>query len=81
MTVKVVAESEVLHDVAAVLLEHLTPAKAVRFWASRQAEHVDYLRWRDEQFGAETVATLYEKIAAYQMNPPMPVDVDGVNEV
>ena len=24
------------------------------------------LSWRDEQFGAETVATLYDKIAAYQ---------------
>ena len=37
----------------------------MRFGASH-AEHGDYLSWRDEQFGAETVATLYDKIAAYQ---------------
>jgi hypothetical protein len=80
MTVKVVAESEVLHDVAAVLLEHLSPAKAVRFWASWHAEHGDYLRWREEQFDLETVATLYDKIAAYQMNQPVPVDAAGIDE-
>lgn len=66
MTVRVVAESEVMHDVADVLLQHLSPAKVVRFWASWHAEHGDYLSWRDEQFGTETVATLYDKIAAYQ---------------
>ena len=61
MTVQVIAEGEVMHDVAEVLLRHLSPAKAVRFWASWHAEHGDYLRWRDEQFGVATVAALYEE--------------------
>ena len=80
MAVRVLAESEVWHDVAEVLLQHLSPAKAVRFWASWHAEHGDYLHWRDEQFGAETVATLYDKITAYQDSQPTLVDAGDADK-
>lgn len=80
MTVQVIAEGEVMHDVAEVLLRHLSPAKAVRFWASWHAEHGDYLRWRDEQFGVATVAALYEEIAAYQQKQSTHSDAVGANE-
>lgn len=49
-----------------VLLEHLSPAKAVRFLASWQMGVGDYQHLRDAMFGDETVDTLYEKIVDYQ---------------
>jgi len=77
MTVKVLGESEIWYDVSQVLLQHLSPTRAVRFWASWQVGHSDYLRWRDEQFGDETVVTLYEKVLAHQESQPM---LTGVTE-
>lgn len=70
MSTTVIAEREIMREAAQVLLENLTPAKAARFWASWQVGQGDYLAWRDEQFASETVATLYEKISAYQANDP-----------
>ena len=70
MTVTIPSEGEVLREVSAVLMEHLSPAKVVRFWASWQASHSQYLAWRDDRFDAETVATLYEKVATYQHSLP-----------
>lgn len=32
----------------------------------------DYLQWRDEMFGQETVATLYPKVAEFQKMQPRP---------
>ena len=56
-----------LREVSQVLVEHLRPAMVVRFWASWQTGHgSSYLRWRDEYFQHETVATLYEKVQAFQ---------------
>lgn len=66
MTVKVFAEGEVLREVSQVLVEHLKPAMVVRFWASWQTGHGSYLRWRDEYFQGETVATLYEKVKEFE---------------
>jgi hypothetical protein len=53
-----------------ILDEHLSPAKVVRFWASWQTGHSEYLAWRDECFDAETVAGLCEKVQAYQAALP-----------
>ena len=66
MTVKVIGEGEVLREVSQVLVEHLRPAMVVRFWASWQTGHSSYLRWRDGYFQHETVATLYDKVTAFQ---------------
>ena len=46
--------------------DHLRLARAVHFWASWQTGYGGCLPWRDEHFKAETVATLYEKVLAYQ---------------
>ena len=66
MAVRVLGEGEVLREVSQVLVEHLRPAVVVRFWASWQTGHGSYLRWREEYFQHETVATLYEKVKAFQ---------------
>jgi hypothetical protein len=70
MTVRIPGEGEVLREVSAVLMEHLSPAKVVRFWASWQTGRGEYLAWRDDRFGTETVATLYEKVLTYQQSLP-----------
>jgi len=67
MDIQVTAEKDILKEAAEILLENLTPSKAARFWASWQVGHIDYLQWRDDEFAEETVATLYEKVARYQV--------------
>ena len=66
MTVKVMREQEVLQEAAKVLLKYLEPAKVARFWAAWQVGMGDYLAIREELFAGETVATLYDKVLAYQ---------------
>ena len=66
MTVEVLREQEVFQDAIQVLMEHLTPAKATRVWASWQIGEGDYLSIRDQLFANETVASLYEKVQIYQ---------------
>jgi len=66
MTVKVISEQEVLREALEVLLEHLSPAKVARFWAAWQAGEGNYLATRRQLFAEETVATLFEKVQAYQ---------------
>lgn len=59
-----------LNEVSQVLVEHLSPAKVVRFWAGWQTGRGAYLQWRDERFAEESVATLYEKVLSYQAALP-----------
>ena len=66
MSVQVQAENELLREVSQVLLEHLSPAKVVRFWASWHIGKGDYQEWRDETFADESVGSLYEQIEAFQ---------------
>ena len=66
MTVRVQSEQEVLREVVEVLLEHLSPAKVARFWAALSVGAGDYLAIRDQMFTGETVATLFDKVQAYQ---------------
>jgi hypothetical protein len=60
------SESEVLREASQILLQHLSPAKVARFWASWHVGKGDYLAWRDEEFDDETVSDLYDKVRAFQ---------------
>lgn len=66
MTIQIATAAEVRREVAQLLLQHLTPAKLARFWADWQGGQGDYLDWRDEEFAAETVDSLYEQVLAFQ---------------
>jgi len=66
MTVQIMTEAEVLRDAAQILLQHLSPTKVARFWASWQAGHGDYLQWRDQTFTNATVDELYDQIVEFQ---------------
>jgi hypothetical protein len=66
MTVQVAPEAEVLRKAAQILLQHLSPAKVARFWASWQAGQGDDLQWRDETFATATVDDLYSQIVEFQ---------------
>jgi len=66
MTVTVIREQEILRVAVDVLWEHLSPAKVVRLWAAWQMGEGDYLALRDQLFEGESVATLFEKVLAYQ---------------
>ncbi len=44
----------------------MEPAKVARFWAAWQVGGGSYLAIREQLFAEETVATLVEKIRAYQ---------------
>ncbi len=70
MTVKIIGEGEILREVSQVLVEHLSPAKVVRFWAGWQTGRGAYLQWREERFAEESVATLSEKVLSYQAALP-----------
>lgn len=70
MSVHIVTDAEVRREVAQLLLQHLTPAKLARFWADWQVGQGDYLDWRDEEFAAETVDSLYQQVLDFQAQPP-----------
>jgi hypothetical protein len=66
MITQVIGEADVMREASEVLLAHLDPAKIARVWANWHTGQGDYLQWRDEEFEGETVADLYEQIAAFQ---------------
>jgi hypothetical protein len=66
MTIHVVSEREVIQEAAHVLIKHMSPAKATRFWASWQIGEGDYLVIRKQLFEKETVNSLYKKIEDFQ---------------
>jgi hypothetical protein len=66
MTIHVDSEATIVSEAAHILLEHLSPVKVARFWASWQIGHGDYLQWREEAFGAATVDELYTEIVQFQ---------------
>jgi len=66
MTVTVIREQDVLREAIDVLWEHLSPAKVVRLLATWQIGSGDYLTLRDQLFDEERVATLCDKVQAYQ---------------
>lgn len=65
-TVQVLSERQIILEAAQVLMEHMTPSKATRFWASWQVGEGDYLAIREQLFQKETVASLYEQIKKFE---------------
>jgi len=66
MTIHVTSERQVIQEAAQVLMRHMSPAKATRFWASWQVGEGDYLVIREQLFAKETVSSLYKKIEDFQ---------------
>jgi hypothetical protein len=66
MPIHVVSERQVIQEAAPVLIKHMSPAKAARFWASWQIGEGDYLVIREQLFEKETVTSLYKKIEGFQ---------------
>jgi hypothetical protein len=59
-------------EAADVLLEHLPPSKVARSWSVCRLGEGDYLLLRRELFGTETVASLIEKVRAYERHDGPP---------
>jgi len=66
MTIKVINNQQALQDGLEVLIAHLEPAKLARFIAACKLGEGDYLKIKDKLFAKETVASLYERVKAYQ---------------
>jgi hypothetical protein len=66
MTIHVPSERQVIQEAAQVLMTHMSPAKATRFWASWQVGEGDYLVIREQLFAKETVESLYRQIEDFQ---------------
>jgi hypothetical protein len=66
MTIKVISEQEVLQEGLQVLMTHLEPSKALRFWAACKLSEGDYLLLKEQLLGKETVTSLYDKVKAFQ---------------
>jgi N-dimethylarginine dimethylaminohydrolase len=66
MTIHVASERQVIKEAAQVLMMHMSPAKATRFWASWQVGEGDYLVIREQLFAKETVKSLYKQIEEFQ---------------
>ena len=65
-TLHVPSERQIILEAAQVLIHHMTPSKATRFWASWQVGEGDYLSIREQLFNKETVASLYDRIKKFQ---------------
>lgn len=66
MTIKVLNEQQILTEAMQVLMTHLEPSKVLRFWAVCSKSESDYLKLKEQLFATETVASLYEKVEAYE---------------
>lgn len=68
MSVHVLSERQINLEAVQVLIQHMSPSKATRFWASWQVGEGDYLMIREQLFQNETVDSLYEQIKKFQEN-------------
>ena len=66
MTIHVLSERQINLEAAQVLIQHMSPSKATRFWASWQIGEGDYLAIREQLFHKETVSSLYKQIRKFQ---------------
>ena len=66
MSIRVPSERQIIQEAAQVLMMHMSPAKATRFWASWQVGEGDYLVIREQLFAKETVKSLYKQIEEFQ---------------
>ena len=55
MAVQVYPEADIMYEAQNILLQQMSPAKVVRFFASWQVGRSDYLAWRDKEFAGESV--------------------------
>lgn len=62
----VLSERQINLEAAQVLIQHMSPSKATRFWASWQVGEGDYLAIRKQLFQKETVSSLYKQIKKFQ---------------
>jgi hypothetical protein len=66
MTIKVINEQQVLQEAMQVLMTHLETSKVLKFWAACKLGDGNYLKLKEQIFEKETVASLYDKIRAFQ---------------
>ncbi len=66
MTIHVASERQVIQEAAQVLMMHMSPAKATRFWASWQVGEGNYLVIKEQLFAKETVKSLYKQVEEFQ---------------
>jgi hypothetical protein len=66
MSVHVLSERQINLEAVQVLMQHMSPSKATRFWASWQVGEGDYLIIREQLFQTETVDSLYEQVKKFQ---------------
>jgi hypothetical protein len=64
--IHVPSERQIIQEAAQVLMQHMSPAKATRFWASWQVGEGNYLEIRKQLFEKETVDSLYKQVEAFQ---------------
>lgn len=64
--IKVNNEQQVLQEGLRVLFVNMEPSKVTRFWAACNSGSGDYLKLKEELFGQESVASLYDKILEFQ---------------
>lgn len=63
---EVSTEHEIMREAEEVLVKHLGPAKATRFWVAFSQGAGDYLQIKERLFEGETVETLYQKVQQYE---------------
>ena len=73
MATQVISDADIIQEASEILLQHMSPSKVVRFfasWRAGQAGQGDDLAWPDEEFAGETVDSLSQKILAFQETLP-----------
>jgi hypothetical protein len=70
--IKVSNEQQILQEGLQILFVNMSPSKMTRFWAACNSGSGDYLKLKEEIFGQESVASLYDKILDFQGSKPEP---------
>jgi len=63
---KIVREYEVFDEATQILMEHMSPAKVVRFWSEVFMGGGDYASLREKMFEGETADSLFEKVKEFE---------------
>jgi hypothetical protein len=70
MAVRVPSEQEIWHDAMEILLDQLSPAKAIRVLSALQMGHGDYMREREEMFGHLSAGELVKQVRRHERRKP-----------
>lgn len=65
MPIKVPSEQEVWHEAMEILINQLSPAKAMRILSALQLGHGDYALMREELFGNLSVSEIAKETRLY----------------